>query len=258
MALRRRRPRTTRKRPARRSGGTTSRRRYPTTRRRYPRKMSNKRILNLTARKKRDTMQSFTNLSAAGGTATFAAQPAFLYGGRTYILPWIATARDLSSNVNAPNTIAQESARTATVCYMRGLKERIQIQTSSGIPWQWRRICFTVKGNDLLIGVNGDGDRQPLKETTFGFMRNVVDWNDKASAAIPLTEALFKGQRNTDWRSLLNAPVDTRRVTLKYDKTRIISSGNSNGVLRNFNLWHPMNKNLVYGDDEGGNYDVEY
>jgi len=46
--------------------------------------------------------------------------------------------------------------------------------------------------------------------------------------------------------------VDTRRVDLKFDKVYRISSGNANGVFRERKLWHPMNKNLVYDDDESG------
>lgn len=175
-----------------------------------------------------------------------------LAGGRTYIMPWIATARDLSNNAGIINSTAEEASRTATTCYMRGLKEKIQIQTNNGTAWQWRRICFTYKGLQLLTGTNGDGTRQAFRETSAGFGRVLSDWNNANAVVNPLLVALFKGQQGIDWRSYFTAPLDTRRVTVKYDKTRIITSGNASGVMRNFTMWFPMNKNIVYDDDEAG------
>jgi hypothetical protein len=66
---------------------------------------------------------------------------------------------------------------------------------------------------------------------------------------------LYKGLAGKDWDDLIVAPVDTSRISVKFDKTWTIQSGNSNGVVRERKLWHPMNKNIVYDDDENG--DVE-
>ena len=48
----------------------------------------------------------------------------------------------------------------------------------------------------------------------------------------------LKSAGNIDWQDPTTAKVDTRRVTLHYDKTVTINSGNSNGVFRTFKRWH--------------------
>jgi len=59
------------------------------------------------------------------------------------------------------------------------------------------------------------------------------------------------------------AKTDQSRVSVKYDVTRTIASGNDRGIVRKYKLYHPMNKNLVYNDDEVGgrttssNYSVD-
>lgn len=63
---------------------------------------------------------------------------------------------------------------------------------------------------------------------------------------------LFKGSQGVDWLDPILAPVDTSRVDLKYDKTQRLCSGNQSGMFKEVKLWHPMNKNLTYQDDESG------
>ena len=46
--------------------------------------------------------------------------------------------------------------------------------------------------------------------------------------------------------------MDTKRVSLLYDKTVHIRSGNEIGIERNYNRWHPVGKNIVYDDKEEG------
>jgi len=199
-------------------------------------------------------MQALTNVLNTSGDAgaTFLNSAATLKGGRTYIMPWIPTARDMSNAVDDPNSVTQRSARTSTVCYMRGLKERIQIQTNNGMSWQWRRICFTYRGNGVYSGSVGDPTRQIVRETSAGFARVVVDWGNSTPVVNPLISHLFRGTQDRDWRSYFTAPTDNTRVTVQYDKTRILTSGNANGIMRNYNNWFPMNKNLVYDDEEDG------
>nr|QXN75554.1 MAG: capsid protein [Genomoviridae sp.] len=251
-----RRPRTTRKRTTRRGyGGRTARRRYPTTRRRYPRKMSNKRILNLTSRKKRDTMLGISQ-GGASGTPTAGPYPVPAVTelpGNVSIFLWCPTARDNLFNNGNDGTVFDQSTRTATTCYMRGLKETIEFQTNSGVPWQWRRICFTTK-DPTQLGITAAYN--PWIETSRGFgrfMRNLSYTGPIDTAVVEaLREVVFKGRIQVDWNDYMTAPIDTNRVSLFSDKTTIISSGNANGVLRRYNKWYPMNKNLVYNDDENG------
>lgn len=192
-----------------------------------------------------------TTLAQPVGNPTYGPTVPILMGGPFYVFPWVCTARDntLSSGVEA--NILDASSRTATTCYMRGLKERIQIQTNDGHPWQWRRICFTLKGRDLYQFT--ETSYKLFAETTAGFSR-LVNNIRSANMNTELNNLLFKGVDGSDWNNYFNAKTDNRRVTIKYDRTTSIKSGNDFGMMKEYNRWHPMNKNLVYDDDEvGGN-----
>nr|QTE03660.1 MAG: capsid protein [Gemygorvirus] len=244
-----------------------SRRRRPSTRRyrktsaktrrtyRKPiRRMSKRAILNTTSRKKRDTMMPYTNITAAtqsGGT-TYANGSAIITGGTSTTSPivWCATARDneISAGGTAGN-VFNEATRTATTCFMKGIRETVQIQVSDDVPWLWRRICFTYKGvNASLPSTNGFNLQAELSS---GWQR-VVNMVPNAAYVTTLNGLLFKGSQYVDWLDAMTAPIDNRRVTIKYDKTRTIASNNEGGCIKKFNLYHPMNSNLVYDDDENG------
>lgn len=256
---------TAKRRPYTRSGQKRrggARRRYVPKKRTYrknaSRTMTRKSILNLTASKKRDTMLVFTNMTAAsqsGGTS-YASQAAIVnaqtdINQSTLPIVYCPTARDGSVSAGgAYGTKIAQSTRTASSCFMRGVSERIEIQIPDGFPWQWRRICFTYKNFTTLVP-----ETTALNynlETSFGFTRTINMMNPSQTALFE--SILFKGQRNSDWLDPMTAPVDNSRVTLKYDHTTNLSSGNEEGIIRKFNLWHSMNKTLVYADDEvGGN-----
>ncbi|QCX29472.1 capsid protein [Plant associated genomovirus 17] len=235
-----------------RSGGPTRRRRYPARRRRYTKRptMSRKRILNISSRKKRDNMVVYTNttIAAPQGGVSYAKTAAVLTGNQTYIFPWIATARDLTIGVgtNYP-TVANESARTASLCYMRGLKEATNIRTTTGVAWQWRRVCFTLKGQ-RLYQANGAG-QYFLLETSDGIVRVVNNVNG-TSLGDSILDLVFDGKAGSDWLNIFNAKLDNQVISVKYDKTRTIASGNQNGIMRTYRDWLPMNKNLMFDDDE--------
>jgi len=91
-------------------------------------------------------------------------------------------------------------------------------------------------------------------ESSDGFARAWVNAqiNNDATAQTAFQAIVFKGKQNVDWNDFIMAKVDTTRVDLKYDKTRIIQSGNDTGVFKKYPHWFPMNKNLVYDDDEAG------
>lgn len=180
---------------------------------------------------------------------TYTAQPAILTGGSAdeYMFAWLATYRTYDPNYQpaARGTKFQQATRTAQTCYMVGLKETIEIQTSTNCPWQWRRICFTQKtsaftplpGQNLfLLGSNG-------------FQRVV---NEVNGAKDSLYRALFQGYGGADWNDPMTAKTDPLRVTIKYDKTITFQSPNDSGTIRAYKRWHPMGKNLVYDDDERG------
>ena len=221
--------------------------------------MSKKRILNITAVKKRDTMLTYTNstaLSQSGGTTYSSDVPAIVTGGQgvtnAAAFLWCATARDNTiSSANAKGTTFDMSTRTSSTPYMVGLKEAIEIQVSTGMPWQWRRICFTAKGS---LGLTYNTGQAVATETSNGYVRvvNQITGDVGGGQQYILFERLFRGQNTVDWNDVMTAKVDTQRVTLKYDKTTNLASGNEDGFIRKYNRWHGMKKTLVYNDDELG------
>lgn len=247
MSRYRRKPRYVRKR---RAVKRTYPKRRTTTR---PRTMGRKKILNITSEKKKDDMLVFTNVVSPRnqGNTTYLTTPAILIGGSSeeYAFLWCATARDnASDNAGGRGSKFYEATRTSSLCYMRGLKEKIEIITTTGLPWQWRRICFTVKNNIPTAGT-GFGDHF---NTSQGYVRVVNEMFGTVKSNV--YGYLFDGTYNNDWRDPLIAKTDRSRATVKYDKTVTIASGNQSGMIRSYSRWHGMNANLRYDDDEvGGN-----
>lgn len=252
----RRKPRRNYRKPVRnvRKAYTKLNRKYRPTRRRA---MSKKRILNTSSRKKRNGMLSWSNTTSAGAVRAAAPGPAYINGVTGGFFTWHATAQQL----DAQSTIANQATRTSTTCYMKGLSEHLRIQTSSGLPWFHRRVCFTLKGiNAFNAPVAGDTPAFPIQtyiDTSNGIERL---WSNEQINVQPNTlnaqwSVLFKGIVGKDWDDYIIAPLDTSRVTIKFDKTWTMQSGNTQGIVRERKLWHPMNHNLVYDDDENG--DIE-
>lgn len=155
---------------------------------------------------------------------------------------WCATARD-RVNAGDPNAT---SLRNSDTCYMRGLKEKILITTASGIAWRWRRICFTVKN---IIPPVGTPDS--LEVSPNGWVRLLANqW--ATPYGIGMQSLVFRGAAGLDWTDVFTAKTDNSRATIRYDKTRMITSGNASGTMKSYNMWHAMNKNLVYDNDESG------
>lgn len=224
--------------------------------------MTNKRILNVTAQKKRDTMMCWSNSTSSSqtGSSTFSSNAAIVTGGAAdttvSAFVWCATQRDNTINSSGQfGTKFAQATRTSSSPYMVGLSEKIEIQCNTGMPWQWRRICFTMKGNPLVPNSTATGAFfSNSTETTNGFMRvmNQVNGNPALNPMYGLLVPLFKGQVNSDWVDPMTAPTDNSRLTIKYDKTITLSSGNEDGFIRTYKRWHPMRKTLVYDDDETG------
>lgn len=223
--------------------------------------MSTRAMLNRTSKKKRDTMLCWSNTNGNGVTQATAPSSLNINGTGSAFVVWNATARDATDSSTGNNFPAYESGRTSTTCFMRGLKENIRVQTSTGLPWLWRRICFTYKDRAIFDQINGVGTGGPVQnyvsfiEASNGYGRLAFNQtlNNQAPTIAFQQARLFRGEQGQDWNDPMTAPLDTRRITVKYDKYTRISSGNSTGILRDYKRWYPMNRNLVYDDDEAGN-----
>lgn len=204
-------------------------------------------------------MLTWSNTTNTGASTTVAQQTAYVAGNATGRFLFCATAQDLITGLSGGNgSVAQESQRTATSCYMRGLSEHVRVQTSSAIPWFHRRICFTTKGaQPFFVAQGSDSPTQtygPYIDTSNGIERPWFNMtvNNQPNTINEIEGVLFKGANGVDWNDPILAPVDTSRVSLKYDHTWLMKSGNQSGTIVERKLWHPMNKNLRYGDDETG------
>jgi hypothetical protein len=245
--------------PKRRSSARPSR--YTGRTRRYTRRrpMSKRSVLNTTSHKKRNGMLSWSNTTTSGTFKNLSPGAAYIVGSSPALFVWSPTMMNLDST----SLMRNPASRTSHTCYMKGLSEHVRIQTSNGVPWFHRRICFTMKGNNAF-NTSIASDPNPTEpniayvDTSNGIERLL---RNQFVNNVPLTvtaqySILFKGVQNVDWDDPLIAPVDTSRVSLKFDKTWKLQSGNERGVVRERKLWHPMNKNLTYDDDENGETEV--
>nr|QVW56535.1 MAG: capsid protein [Gemykibivirus] len=258
-----------RRRAPRRRRATVGRR--PVRRRRYarvsrtPRFASRRRILNIASTKKVDHMinankaDPVTAVNPITGLGPTIVSPT---NGVTQAYGWIATARDNTNTPGVPAGGVDDSSRTADTCYMRGLKEFIGIETQSNQPFQWRRICFTFKGQEILRDRTSTAVGTLYQEASPpGWMRtttHLLGTNVVSTFVYDQLEALlFRGVRNLDWFDVMDAQVDRHRVGLKFDRTRHFRSGNDVGQLRKIKMWHPMNRNLEYNSDESAGGRIE-
>lgn len=208
-------------------------------------------------------MLGFSNTSSTGSPIAPAQGSLFINGGSSatsslqgYVL-FCPTARSLVQLGGTAGSVVQDAMRTSRTCYMRGLSEHLRIQTSSAAPWLWRRICFATKGNPFRNYASADTPTTTnlnYAETSNGYVRLAINQvvNASNNTQNVMNAVLFKGSAGVDWTDPILAPVDTARVDLKYDKTTRLMSGNQSGMFRETKLWHPMNKNLTYQDDEYG------
>lgn len=223
--------------------------------------MSSKAILNLTSSKKRNTMLQYANTSTTGGgSVTIGPGPYLLTGALGGWSIFSPTAMNLTESTGNNNAVANQAERTATTCFMRGFSEHLRVQTSTGIPWFWRRITFCAKATDFIRFNPADTPNQtnsgnvPWVDTSNGMERLWFNLNVNSSPQTLATMQgiLFKGTYNKDWVDPLTASIDTSRVDLKSDRTKCIRSGNASGTVFERKYWYPMNKNLVFDDDESG------
>lgn len=203
------------------------------------------------------------NTDDAGGSSALNTGAIRILGGGTsneipcgYFL-FCPSARTLSNTAATPYTVAAEAARTATTTYARGYKEKIRITSSSGQPWLWRRIVFMLKFALTSPGTDTSPNQPPVlyaNTAGLGMVRVAqnIFINNTPKYAQLINELVFKGSAGVDWIDVMDAPIDTRRVDLKSDTTRRMVSGNNLGFNKEFNCWHPINKNIVYDDDEVG------
>lgn len=209
-------------------------------------------------------MASRTNTTSNGGTVPASPSPVRQAGmtvagsSATAFSLWIPTARNMALGGNK----GQRSQRTSTAAYIVGVKENITVTTSTGLPWQWRRVVFSFKGPALAQRPTTENPTitNPfyIDDGANGLTRTMINQNQNSDGARVSRQLgiLFQGSQGIDWTNVMTAPTDTARISVMSDRIRNISSGNSQGVLREYKLWHSVRKNVVYDDEESGNVEL--
>ncbi|ASH99176.1 capsid protein [Giant panda associated gemycircularvirus] len=178
--------------------------------------------------------------------------------------PWNATGRPAENSDGQRGSKVDVSLRTSESIFAVGVKERITLETNNSAPWQWRRICFTSKDD---FGQRDPDTSDYFRRTSNGMVRlvraqNEVTYlqdqlfegqrNQDLAATDRVTDVVFRGQNQTDWVNHFIAPIDTSKISLKFDRTRVIQSNNDSGTVRYYKDWFAMNKNIYYDDEESG------
>lgn len=213
------------------------------SRRRFTRRMSTRRVRNIAARKCRDNMRTGTlnsdlSFNAYGG--------ATMLGQNLYGFLFSPSARQ-PANATTPNAAERSKTRT----YVRGFNERINFRTDSGETWRWRRIVFSTTGLGSSLS---DSRVTNFYDGTNGHARSLLNLRSGSfSSDLDLVYGtIFEGTRSVDWANPLTAKVDRSKVKIWADQIFAIQSNNSRGTDRNFKFWYPINKTLVYDEDEEG------
>lgn len=216
-----------------------------------------RKILSKTSMAKRDTRVNWSDTGRGG----FAAQGPLMSGATDYVFLHGPTLMDMDNTTGVSNSRQNQNQRTNATCYIRGFKENIHWETNDGTAWKWRRVVFMMKGTYYLLNpgsaLSGSVDAQPYAYAEVNGLGFTRLWRNLAQTATQqnrtFVEALlFKGSQGYDWTDQFTAAIDTDRVTLMYDKTRTVQSGNTSGIIRKYQMWHGVNANLRYADDEIG------
>lgn len=205
-------------------------RRMMTTRRRFYKRsnMTSRKVRNLAATKKHDTMRVWNYNSST--------TPYVELGPAITSFLWLPTARYISFEGN------QSHKRSKSKVFMRGLSETRVHETNDGTTWQWRRIVFETKGiqdSDAFYYDNAIGYTRLMRSQGVGPQAQTAG-------------VVFAGVSGSDWTSMFTASVDRNAIKVHSDVTRIIRSGNESGIVKRSKTWDPFNKTFIYNDDESG------
>jgi len=221
------------------------------------RRMSRRKIVDLTSKKKKDTMIPARGpISKADGQVSLG-QTVITADPLRQIFPflWMASGRVPLQNATTPGFPADKATRSATEVYFKLISEKIEIQTDTASPWLWRRIVFAFQGSDEFLDIGDDSVPTPTLLGTNGYARFTADlYSDSDSAAVnnTLVNVLFAGKVGVDFVNAMTAPINTQRVKLLYDRTIPIRSGNEQGTIKQFKRNHWIKKRIVYADQEDG------
>lgn len=195
--------------------------------------MSRRRILNVSTRKKSDTM--LTGVGEPDGGID-QSQVTFNAGtGAKYVVAC------MSFMVRAPG--AEDHTRRSLDVFFTGWKDNYRLYVGGGAGWAWRRIVFSSTDRFLEAALPANLQN--------GYMRSI---NSATVPTNPLLdgwmEQLFIGRRSIDWTDVMVAITDRKRLNIHSDVTRRLNPGNDSGKEISSRVWTPVKRNLRYDDSE--------
>lgn len=199
--------------------------------------VSNKRILNVSTTKKSDTLLGAPQ--PATPLTFFDVNGVQIPGqvGDFSVYMWCPTYRQ-----NGATSAYNRRGKTRT--YFRGIKENVELFLPSACPLQWRRIVVSSPLN-VVNTVSYD---------TANVFQQGRTQTPQFSSYFAFLEVIMQGTFGIDYNNHFTAKIDTKRARVMYDKVRTISPKTTKGAIQKFKFWHPVNKSLIYDDEEeGGN-----
>lgn len=233
-------------------------RRRTLQRRRMP---SRRTILNVSSRKKQDNMRAWVQpIQSNSALDPTPGGLRILHADGVQMFAWRATQRERLTGTADPATVDDPATRTATTCYMRGLRENITLSLYSSHPWVWRRICFRFYGDSFDRNAIDPGLANIFAQfsllTSGGYARAINTFDQTNEFAQDLRTRMqaymFKGAEGTDWTDVFTAKTDSTRLAIAYDRRSYVRSHNDSPNERRLKIWHPMNQYLIYDEDESG------
>ena len=206
-----------------------------------------RRVRRMAARKKHD-------LSCGGVSTTSGPGNVILSGpGNVYVL----SCPTYLNRQLAPKEIPRRDyLREQAKIFYRGVREEVSISVSE--PVFWRRVVFFMN-EELEQGVplfpTHPATGNPYR------MRNMLPFRPEQGQADELLGLkLWEGlvgvdfSEDTRWKS----PLSKRACRVVYDRTATINPSHEyttteSGQMRNRTMWHPVNRKLLYHDQESGN-----
>jgi len=158
---------------------------------------------------------------------------------------------------NAKSFVA---SRSATRPFYIGLSETYSLYPNDNSMWFWRRIVFSTKRNygqeisptaASQIGVeasDGATTQRPMRDISGD--ASVINYGQMYTN---IAEDVFEGIYTTDWQNPIQAHLDRTKVSVISDKRRTITSHNDVARPAVIKAYVPINKTVVYGDEENGN-----
>nr|QXN75552.1 MAG: capsid protein [Genomoviridae sp.] len=247
------------RRPTYRRRRTTNRIR-PRFRRRssYRRRAPTRKIRNVAARKCKDKMLGMPYTQDDPPAPENPGSAITLTGNSTWGIIWNASGRSLGRFNQESAMYPTEADRHKSRVYFRGVQERLSFETNTDAHWIHRRVVFLDQGETMRQYMPPDTAQTLLGQA--GYVRPMWAVLNAAGATEPgatswneISDEIFDGSHSLDWSNHMTAKMDSQKVKVLYDRISPIRSGNDRGTWKIRKMWHPVNRTLVYDDDQQGN-----